>query len=50
MANAYLVGSYNKVILSGDLGVHIGVYKPCPDLKRNLDPKRLVDHIGAYQA
>ena len=32
MANAYLVGSYNKVILSGDLGVHIGVhigvYKP----------------------
>ena len=32
------------------LGVHIGVYQPCPDLKRNLDPKRLVDHIGAYQA
>jgi hypothetical protein len=30
MANAYLVGSYNKVILSGDLGVHIGVYQPCP--------------------
>ena len=23
-------------ILSGDLGVHIGVYKPCPDLKRTL--------------
>jgi hypothetical protein len=50
MANAYLVGIYNKVILSGDLGVHIGVYQPCPVLKRTLDPKRLVDHIGAYQA
>jgi|GEM_PF-1627982 hypothetical protein len=36
MANAYLVGIYNKVILSGDLGVHIGVYQPCPDLKYNL--------------
>ena len=23
-------------ILSGDLGVHIGVYQPCPDLKRTL--------------
>jgi hypothetical protein len=30
MANAYLVGIYNKVILSGDLGVHIGVYQPQP--------------------
>ena len=41
MANAYLVGIYNKVILSGDLGVHIGVYQPCPDLKRTLDTNRI---------
>ena len=25
-----------KVIISEDLGVHIGVYQPCPDLKRTL--------------
>ena len=27
---------FYAVILSGDLGVHIGVYQPCPDLKRTL--------------
>ena len=30
-ANIFYIG-----ILSGDLGVHIGVYQPCPDLKRAL--------------
>ena len=27
---------FYAVILSGDLGVHIGVYQPCPALKRTL--------------
>ena len=45
MANAYLVGIYNKVILSGDLGVHIGVYTPCPVIKRNLDPNQIDKYI-----
>ena len=31
LANIFYTG-----ILSGDLGVHIGVYQPCPDLKRTL--------------
>ena len=31
LANIFYIG-----ILSGDLGVHIGVYQPCPDLKRTL--------------
>ena len=31
LANIYYTG-----ILRGDLGVHIGVYQPCPDLKRTL--------------
>ena len=31
LANIFYTG-----ILSGDLGVHVGVYQPCPDLKRTL--------------
>ena len=30
-----------QIILSLDLGVHIGVYQPCPDLKRTLDTNRI---------
>ena len=31
LANIFYIG-----ILSGNLGVHIGVYQPCPALKRTL--------------
>ena len=31
LANIFYTG-----VLSGDLGVHIGVYQPCPALKRTL--------------
>jgi len=41
LLNNPAVNAFKKLQTKVFLGVHIGVYQPCPALKPNLDPNRL---------